>query len=323
MLYTQAHPFSEFLLAEMFLAVGFSFASGADQALLYDSLRALGRESEFSRVWGRTSAIGLFSWGAFSILGGFLGATDLRAPLYFTLLGIGILVLAASGLKEPPRQEKSSHEGSWQDLISVIRGAFLSQKSTRWMMLFPAVILACNQAALWLYQPYFIELGIAVQEFGLLFGLFNLVAAGASHYAEAVLRRVGPKCAVLGITSLLLGSFLVMGTSISLAGLAAILFQQLIRGMAGVVFAQELNASIDSRLRATTLSVQSLLSRALYAALIIPVGWWSDSGGLQVAILALAGLSAGCIALAYALCWGEVEKSVPGKSVSELPGVTG
>jgi hypothetical protein len=90
-----------------------------------------------------------------------------------------------------------------------------------------------------------------------------------------------------------------------------------------VVFAQELNASIDSRLRATTLSVQSLLSRALYAALIIPVGWWSDSGGLQVAILALAGLSAGCIALAYALCWGEVEKPVPGKSVSELPGVTG
>jgi len=303
-LYTQAHSFAQFFAGEMVLALGFSLASGADQALLFDSLKACGRELEFPKLWGRISALGLFSWGAFSVVGGFVGAVNLRAPLYFTALGTGMLVLAASGFKEPKRDSAQPRMTASKELRNVLEEAFFGQRAVRWIMLYPAVVLACNQGIVWLYQPYFLELRIPVQYFGVIFGLFNVVAALASCFAGVTLKILGGRGAVVAITVSLLGSFLVMAASFSTVGLCAIALQQWIRGFAGVAFAHELNANIDSRLRATTLSVQSLISRAVYAALIIPTGWWSDSHGILYAIMALAGLSAGSISLVYLLCRG-------------------
>ena len=46
--YFVADSFSLFLLAEVLLALGFSFMSGADQALLYDTLLELGRAADFA-----------------------------------------------------------------------------------------------------------------------------------------------------------------------------------------------------------------------------------------------------------------------------------
>ena len=48
-LFLAADTFADFVVAQVFIAAGIAFQSGSDSALLIDSLKALGRESEYAR----------------------------------------------------------------------------------------------------------------------------------------------------------------------------------------------------------------------------------------------------------------------------------
>ena len=48
--YSQSHNFWQFLVAEVFFAAGLSSMSGTDSALIYDSLKQLGREDEYQKI---------------------------------------------------------------------------------------------------------------------------------------------------------------------------------------------------------------------------------------------------------------------------------
>src|SRR5688572_5895131 len=51
----------ELVLASVLVAVGDAFRSGADEALLYRTCAALGREEDFQKIQARTRAAGLFA----------------------------------------------------------------------------------------------------------------------------------------------------------------------------------------------------------------------------------------------------------------------
>ena len=48
--------------ANLAWAFGYSLVSGADSALLYDTLVAAGRTDDFKRIEGRPSRTGCYSW---------------------------------------------------------------------------------------------------------------------------------------------------------------------------------------------------------------------------------------------------------------------
>ena len=54
--------FNEFLFAEILLGIGGSLISGADSAILYDTLLEIKEDKEYTKIEGRTYAIGNFSW---------------------------------------------------------------------------------------------------------------------------------------------------------------------------------------------------------------------------------------------------------------------
>jgi MFS family permease len=83
-----------------------AFVSGADSALLYDSLRADGRASEAAKQTGRYTAIQQGSQGIASLAGAALATFDIT--LCFTLCGVGALVASALALtmKEPPHTDE-------------------------------------------------------------------------------------------------------------------------------------------------------------------------------------------------------------------------
>lgn len=59
-------------LALMSLGLGITFQSGAEEALLYDSLKETGKESHYTKVFGMFSMLGLISLSAAQLIGGFL-----------------------------------------------------------------------------------------------------------------------------------------------------------------------------------------------------------------------------------------------------------
>src|SRR3990170_6615749 len=84
--------------------IAFSLLSGAESAFIYDTLKSLGRESEYPKVYGRQWAIAMGATVAGTLLGAPLAAaTDLSVPIVLSGGVAGFALLAALAFKEPLR----------------------------------------------------------------------------------------------------------------------------------------------------------------------------------------------------------------------------
>ena len=69
LIYSVSSGFWEFVIAETILGVGMSLVSGADSAMLYDSLMSAKKTDKYTRYEGRISSIGNFAEAAAGIIG--------------------------------------------------------------------------------------------------------------------------------------------------------------------------------------------------------------------------------------------------------------
>ena len=81
--YSLSHGFWGFLLAEIVLGFGQSLISGADSALLYDTLLQTNNEKSYAKHEGRMVSAGNFAEALAGVAGGLLAAYSLRYPYYF------------------------------------------------------------------------------------------------------------------------------------------------------------------------------------------------------------------------------------------------
>lgn len=285
--YGLADSFAGFLAAEALLGVGFAFASGADQALLYDSLLALGRKDDFGATWGRQKAAALVSGAVCCALGGLAGAVNLRFPCYLTLAGTATALILSCSFNEPVASACSRKRSVHGQIVETFSACLLRTDRLRWLFAYPALLGAFLQLGLWTYQPLFELGGIAVEYYGLLFAAFNLAAAASSRYAIRIEKSLTGYAALIAPLIVLSASYCLLACFSAKYAVAFVLAQQLVRGYVLVVFSEKLNRAADSELRATALSLQSTGVRLVYAALLLPMGLLMDSAGIAGALLAL------------------------------------
>lgn len=91
------------LASSLLVAVGDAFRSGADEALLYRSCAALGREDEFQAIEARTRSVGLIALVALLLGGGGLVAVAGYAAAWMTEIALCATGLAMAWfMVEPP-----------------------------------------------------------------------------------------------------------------------------------------------------------------------------------------------------------------------------
>jgi MFS family permease len=297
-LFAAAPSIGAFLAAQLLLALGMAFASGTDSAFLFDSLRALGRESEVLRHEARAVTWSLAGMGIAAVGGGLLGMVDLR-------LGHAASALTASGgfaiawhFREPPRQIRPGLGAARQLLVLVKRPALL------WLTLASVTATVVNHVPYELFQPY-LELLLGDERgvggtpvaAGLTVGAALLASAWASRQAERLADRLGPAGTLLFALSL--QGALMAAMAIAVHPVVGILLG--LRSVSGAIFgpvlASMVHPLVDSSVRATWLSVMSLVGRLGFA------GWLAvaatslgadgglDHGTMQVLLVAtLVGL---------------------------------
>ncbi len=280
--YFQASGFLGFLSGELLMGVGFSFASGADQALLYDTLRELGRAEDYEKTWGRVSRLALFAMAVFSILGGALSSIHLRLPLVAELFCYGCLLPMAALMVEPKRVIKP-RVSVIRDICQVAQECLVKRPILRWLVLFPAIINGFNQVALWLYQPYLELCGLSLASIGLVFASMNIMAGVASGRAGSIAARLGRKRSFIAPLVLLVLSYFLMGIFVLPVSVIFIWFQQFVRGYSFVTFPGAMNREVGSERRATALSIQSMAFRLVYSIVLVPTGCLVDSRGIPAA----------------------------------------
>ena len=302
LLFGVTRAYSLFVLAEFLCAVGFSLFSGADRALLYDTLKAHGRESDGARVlsrYGAMETLGIvLGFPAGSL---FAGSSLLSYPesLRWAFIGTGAVFLlsgaAALFLTEPAREkQKGSFLHAGLDGVRFI----LVHRRMRAFTLNYVLISAVTFFVYWFYQPLVKEAGFPVSANG-------FVGAGMNAFAALLLLNAARIEKALPLRRLLFLSSLIPGLlylSLFFSRSAALAFPAVflivgLKHLRAPFLSDLMNAEIESGSRATVLSGVSMLERAVIMLFYPLVGFLADKSlswtflllGASTVVFALAG----------------------------------
>lgn len=284
-IYSFTASFYYFMLAEIALGIGQSFINGADSALLYDTLKSDKRENEYLKYEGRLFSVGNFAEAAGSFVGGALALYSLRLP-FLAQTGVAFMAIpAAYFLVEPPVHREM--KGGFLATLYSIKLAIQNNVPLRWNLLFSALIGSATLTMAWIYQLRLKEVGFNEMEIGSIAMILNVIAGFVTFFAYRIESNLQPK-ATLWITTLLITStfvFAAYATSYWLI-LVFMLFYSA-RGVANPVLKEYVNRVTSSDIRASILSMRSLLIRGLFAAIGPFFGWYADLYSLHEAMVIL------------------------------------
>lgn len=298
LLYPARKSLGNFLMAEFIWAAALAFSSGADEAMVYDSLKCAGLEEQAKSALGRLGSFQILGIAVAAPLGSLIASRwGMTAPLYAGAVPFAAGFLLMLTLEEPPlaMEERRRY---WDGLTRGVR-YFATHPSLRRLAWDAVSVWTVAFMSIWLYQPRLRELGFPLAWLGFVATGGTLLQVAVLHDVEAVERLCGGPRRYLLLSSLVPGlGFLALAFAPS--PLWAIPFFVLIPGI-GLsrlnVAGAYMNKHVASSMRATVMSSVGM-SRQLVTGLVYPlVGWGATRslpwtfGALGAAGLALALLS--------------------------------
>jgi MFS family permease len=281
-----------FVAAETLFAVAITLISGADEALAYDSLLALGREGDASRVMARLEAAKLSGIFVGALIGAVVASgLGVRWPMLLQAVPLGLSGLVALSLREPPRgKEETAAGGGYLRLLSGGLHHFRSAPELRALALDQVACATVAWLVIWLYQLQLARVGVPLAAYGVVHAAMGLGQIALLSRVARVESAVGGKARLALITALV--------PAVAMLGLAATervaLSVLLIVSAASAglgrppLFSGPINQRIPSERRATVLSAVSA-ARTLAVGLVYPaVGAMLDRS--LVAALVFVGL---------------------------------
>ncbi|WP_430972234.1 MFS transporter [Sunxiuqinia rutila] len=297
-MYSFSFGFWAFAAAEIVLGLGHSFVSGADSALLYDTLKAQEREKEYIKQEGWITSSGNFAEAIAGVTGGLLATLSLRMPFYVQFAVASIAIPAAFLLNDPQiHTEKASK--TFKAILKTIRQTFL-HRELRSAILVSSFTGTASLTFAWFVQPYFKVAGLPLSLYGILWTLLNLSVGVSSMLSYKVESRLGQRNSLLLIIFGLTIGYLLAAWKISLAGIAILFAFYLFRGIAHPILKDYINRYTQSEVRATILSLRNFVIRINFAVIGPLLGYLTDRFNLGTALLT-AGLSYVVVALFAAL----------------------
>ncbi|MGD9557780.1 MAG: MFS transporter [Mangrovibacterium sp.] len=287
-LYSFSYEFMAFAAAEIILGIGQSFISGADSAMLYDTLKASGKENEYIRQEGKITSAGNFSEALAGVCGGLLAVVSLRLPFYFQF-GISAVAIPAAFLLREPRLHARELAHSFRSILGSIHETFLHPEM-RSALLLSALTGTASLTFAWFVQPYFQKAGLPVSLFGIMWTALNLCVGVASIFSYKVERWLGRRNMLLLIILGMSAGYAFSAWEVSLAGLPVLFAFYLLRGVAHPVLKDQLNRYTKSEVRATVLSLRDFLIRINFAVTGPVLGFITDRFSLRMA-LTIAGMA--------------------------------
>ncbi len=288
--YTFAGSFAGVLLAEILLGMSYAFISGADTALLYESLRQTDREAEYAQHDGRMTA-----WAQAGEAGGalFAGVLYAWAPLLPFIIQIGVWLVAllvCRGLQEPPAEDAPQHASHLGEAWRIARSALVDRPGVRWSLIATALLGLASFYPVWLIQPYMQAQAVPLAWFGPIWAVANLTVSFGSLLSHRLLYHLKAQGMVLLCLVLIASGYLGLGLSSAVWGFAFYFLLTLMRGVQGPFFRHCLQKQSRRYERASILSLKSLLFRLGFAVTGPIVGLFADRFGLHATMLTLGAL---------------------------------
>lgn len=270
-----------FIAYAVFTHIGRAFVSGSDNALIYDSLKVIGKTQFFEKTIGTyyaTWAIGA-SFG--SIVGGYLGTISFKLPIYLTFIPLLVATIIIFYLQEPP-YEKSGHKNIAKQMWQTAKLAFTTRNFA--FILAAAFIIFGFGENLFMLSPLFLKFkNITVEGIGYFFAAITALVAIGEYYGYEFGKKLGRKNALIWIMSLSAIFFIIATLFSPYFAVVLLAIPALLFGFRHTIITGLLNEGVDSAKRAT---MQSLWNLSGYFGIMICspfVGWLADLYNINTA----------------------------------------
>ncbi len=163
------------------------------------------------------------------------------------------MVAIAYSLDEPKRKRlKARPLGDFKEILGIL---FRKRRDVLYLMIFAAFLFTSMQTGFYFYQPYLVAGGLSIASIGAVFATFNLIAAASSKAAHSWEERLGFNKTLMALVGCLMAGYILMESFIAPFSFAFIYLHQIIRGIYNVVTQDYIHKRIESKFRATILSV--------------------------------------------------------------------
>lgn len=278
--------FSGFMVAEIILGLGGSFISGSDSALLFDSLAVLKRQNYYLRYEGRITALGNLAETVAAVGGGLLAAWLSYRAVYVSQAIIASIAIPASLLIIEPERQRLSSQPSIRQIVQISHYALFKDKKLSSTIFMSSVTGLATLCMAWTSQVYFVVAGFNELQITPLWVLLNLTVAVISANAVSVVSRIGAKRAIIVIMIAMPLGYILLGALPLLPALASLYLFYMIRGYATPLLRDLTNQHCSSEIRATVLSLRSLLVRISFSIIGPLIGFVTVKSSLSAALIA-------------------------------------
>ena len=275
-----------FAAGQFLLATGIAMQSGTDTALHYDSLKALGRESEYARCEARAEQWGLTMLALATLSGGVLGLIDLRLAYVFSLLSALIMAALVWRFSEPQHADETT--ALPQSFFTVVLSclARLRDPLLGWVFLVVIVLYAMAHIVYEFYQPYITLLQLPLLEASAYAPLISGLVISASMFGGAIGARASiswqSRLGLVGVLaaamSIQMGIVAAMAVAFSPAVLALVCLRNFPMALVHAPVRAAIAPRITRAQRATYLSLQGLSERLFFALLLLGLASGLDKG---------------------------------------------
>jgi len=296
-LFGLASSFPLLLASYLIWGVAFSLFNGTESAFIYDTLKGMGKEHEYQRIYGRAWAINMVAAIAGTLIGAPLAeATSLSLPIVLSGAIAVLAAVTALSFREPPRVQSPLGRLSYTAILGQSAEIVRRRPAVRYAILFVGVVAIGSIGPIFFFQPFLVEHGVATGEVGIWQTPMRIAAIFGALAAPRIMMELGERRTFYLMPLVLIVSYGLLAFWGSIYAQVAFLSLNFVMVMSQPVLTDYVNKRVPSEQRATVVSLTNLArsfvlipSAPLMGVLADDVSttapYWA--GGIMVAALSL------------------------------------
>ncbi len=259
--YVMKPRFYVFAIGEIIWAMALALNSGANEAIIYDTLLELGREKESKKLFACLNSYGLIAMMIGTISGGLIASVGgLRITMTLSAIPLVLAFALSFFLKEPSKHKFSKKESPWRIFQKGWKN-IKENKGLRGLIVDMVVLSVIAYYAIWIWQRRLMILNVDISYFGLIHAGMMLIQVIVLNLIVPMEKLFGSKKKVILFTGAGMGiGYILFGISnnivITIAGMLIAVGLGFSRP---VLMKNYMQKHIQSEQRATTLSTVSMI----------------------------------------------------------------
>ncbi|MET3698284.1 predicted MFS family arabinose efflux permease [Bacillus oleivorans] len=270
-----SHSFLWFVVESVLYGIGIAAMSGADSAMIYESLQKKQKKALADYSFSSLSTAATMAMVISLPLGGWMAEYSLDLPVYITCMSLTAATAVSFFLKETYINETKKSETK-----RIIHSLGTIIKKSPFLFLFQAIQSMASGfvfSLVYLNQPLFLSYDIEMQAFGWIMLVIHLLSSGVVLMAPMVRRKYG-------LTFIFSFTFFAPGISLFLLsfqpsmimGITLLTLAITIHGVNDPIYRTFLNELVSDQNRATSLSIINLTGSIVGMCIKPLIGFFTE-----------------------------------------------